>query len=162
MTNYQFHLVASVCGPAEIDAFGGKLGHARIAAIARQDFGRACTSARAWCEKWAEQLGNGPETIAVEAYDVSAGGKRRFTLYYTPWSDSGTLFIAGSARTAEFQLWPDGFRPEGAEAAALSEGFRAEIAAQVARWQKQKKRTAGASLGAVPEKPKRKESTRQR
>jgi len=142
MAGYRFEFAASACGPKAIEALDGELGRPRITAIARKDFGSACTSARAWCERWAEQLGDAPDTIAVEVYEVFADGEPRFTLYYTPWSDSGNLFFAGSARKAKLALWPDGFRPTGPDADALSRAFRvavAELAAKKKRSSKKRK-----------------------
>lgn len=139
----RFELVTTVCGPSEIDAFGGTLGRARIAAIAEHDFGTACT-ARDWCARWAEQLGGGAEVVDIEVWEVFAGDEPRYTLYYTPWSDSGTVFVAGTARVADLALWPEGFRG-GAEAEALTKAFRAAIAAQVA-----------AAKSKKPKKPKKK------
>ena len=135
---YRFEAIGTAAGPNEIESL---IGAARTAVIARHDFGAACQSADDWCARWAEQLAVDPGAIAVEAFAVKAAdGALAFTLVATPWSDSGNLFVRDTAEIAPFALWPEGFKPEGADADALSRAFRDALQAQQATTKKKKKK----------------------
>lgn len=128
--HYRFELKNSTYGLEDCEALEG-LDRVQLVAAAHNGGGVEGTTPRDFVEHWAEELGDSPDTIGFETYEVFEDDDKepRFGLLYFPWSDSGTLFHAGTADFANLALWPEGFRPKhgepAADADALTDAFNA-------------------------------------
>ena len=126
---FRFQQGGTLYGP-DLDDIAGSVLEEQLLAAAESGSGTRYATAAAWREAWAKEMDESPDLCGFEVWSVfedpSPGPV--FKMIYFPDSDSGMLFVAGSATSAGLVLWPEGFRQKHttplADAAALDESYK--------------------------------------